>query len=291
MNKHLFVALVITLLVSRLAQACLHFNKDYKTSIEEGRKIAFLFHDGKFAHMVVKTDVEVRKGRLPKRLAWVLPFPTLPTQYEEVDEKVFKELFALLNEEKLSKAALQRSDRQGVYAGNSAPAFHLHPKVEVGKYRIQPIEILGPSNANDFNNWLMKNHFNPMPMQNQQRYLTKGAVFLAIETSPNGQQAHLKPLHISYPSETLSFPLRFTHDTRRFGMDLFVHTTEQFQPLDTPSYFDFTEQIPASRSKTSPHLAKLIQGRPGYITWFSGNDLNGPGKALSELADDPRFKP
>src|SRR4051812_42433092 len=71
---------------------CMHFNKDYKYEIKEGVKTAFLFHEGKSAHLIVKTELQTLNGPLPKELAWVMPFPSLPTKYEETEDAVFDEL-------------------------------------------------------------------------------------------------------------------------------------------------------------------------------------------------------
>jgi hypothetical protein len=101
----------------------------------------------------------------------------------------------------------------------------------VGNYEIVPIEIkdvASPSGAGEeMNGWLRGNGYIELPPDIQKPYLKKGAVFLAIKIRPEGEAIELKPLWISYRSDRMEFPLRFTHDYRTFDLNLYlIHDQE-----------------------------------------------------------------
>ncbi len=280
--------LFLVLLLAPAAFGCLHFAQDYKGHLKEGTKVAFLFHDGKNAHLVLKTDIQADEGKLPPEVAWVLPFPSLPSKYEEVDAGVFDELSGLM-------AVVQKSNARGMWGAKgipaSADAIKVHDVKTVGNYKIQPVEITGDGAAEPFNKWLEANHFNAMPFENQKQYLKKGAVFLAIRAKVDDTTMHFKPLHIVYKAEKLSFPLKFTHDTRTFDMQLYVFSPDRkgYRAGSlAKSYLndDGNAYYPAA-GKALPQLAKLLGKKSGTIQRFDGKGLNADGKSLKALESDP----
>ena len=273
-------------LVSSLAFGCLHFDIKYKYKIQEGTKAAFLFHDGTQAHLVVKTDLST-KARLPASRAWVMPFPALPTRYEETEPGGFEELGRITHPKKAVWGGTMARDG---HSALSPKKIKVHDAHVVGNYKIQPIEILDPSGGQDFNAWLKANHFNSMPDDLQKPYLKKGAVFLAIKVALKGKLANLKPLHIVYPADHLSFPLKFTHDTRTFDLDLFVFTQKVSNEDPKLPGLKQTAQgsyVPAMLAEQFPLLYGLLGERDGFITLYEGRKLNTKGNFLRELPADP----
>lgn len=267
--------------------SCLHFDQSYRTGITEGTKAVFLFHDGKNAHLVIRTDLKSEKGDLPAELAWVLPLPSVPSKYEEIDAGVFDDL--------ASYDVVRRSRNDGVEKNLKMQAtpqgIVVHAEHEVGNYRIQPIEILSENSGDELDRWLLQNHFNTMPRDKQRPYLKKGSVFLAIKMKLAGKPAELKPIHIVYASKTLSFPLRFTHDTRTFDLDLFVLSDDaELEPGIESDYIYKEWQITLMKPKPGSKLASLVgPERTGNLAKFMARGLNTQNKMLKNLDRDPTF--
>jgi len=308
----IFAFFIPHLIVPAPAGACLHFDRDYKYKIVEGTKHIFMFHDEKNAHLVVNTDVSVDStddhASLPSRLTWVMPFPSMPTKFEEVDSAIFQELGDLLQPDlgtqKGGEGSVGSAKEQG-----GLRAIRVHPEKIVGRYKIHPIEILSRRDGKEFNEWLMKNRFNPMSKELETPYLKKGAVFLAVEADLKGlKKAELKPLHIVYPAADMEYPLRFTHDTRTFDIDLFVFRPVRLsyaprvpRPSRIPAHFlKLVSKAHYNRGGRAvggfslsgsdrPTLRKLLREEPGDLYRYEGKGINGPGKSLRDLDADPVF--
>lgn len=172
----------------------------------------------------------------------------------------------------------------------------------VGNYQIQPIEITKDDSATEFDSWLSKNSFNPMPYENQIYYLKKGAVFLAIRMKTTGfEKIEIKPLHIVYPSDKVSVPIKFSHDQRTFDLDIYVFSEidlwkkasklgeEKVYPSFLDAYLFFKGSGPYRKTADSPILGTLLGNRKGFITRFEAVNLNYPGWPIKDLASDPTF--
>lgn len=292
-----------SLITSSIAFACLHYPVGLTEPLKEGIKHVFLYHDGKKAHMIVNTDVSLNSGSRPETIAWVLPFPSKPSKYEEVDGAIFAELKDLLK--KPVASSLGDTARKGFGGAEAPKGIKLHKIKYVGRYKIQPIEILTEDSGKELSQWLEKNGFNPMPDEKQKPYLKKGAFFLAVQLKlgkTKQDRFDLKPLHIVYSAETLSFPLRFTHDTRVFGIELFVFSPYNIKTSnrETQTYIPekyLTEVTSSHYNKKEmnkrlyPALIKRLGKLDGYLYRFTGEDLNSPGKLLSEMDRDPFINP
>jgi hypothetical protein len=277
--------------LSGLASGCLHFDKSYAGKLDEGIQQVFLFHDkdGAGAHMIIKTEVTSKTGKLPPQLAWVLPFPAKPTHYEEIDDQIFRELSGYVSPFfRVTWSSASPKPIEGIRVSDAK---------EVGHYRIHEIEILSETAGDELNRWLSENHYNPMPIEKQVQYLKKGAVFLAITATLDGKEATLKPLHITYPSSLLAYPLRFTHDNRSFGINLFVLTRQpqQAKAEAVSPYLRFVAaagytKIIGSHLQLST-LVDLLGMRAATLLRFEGRKLNTSGKYLKNLKKDPTFLP
>src|SRR6185437_3772412 len=137
-----------------------------------------------------------------------------PKHYEEVSNDVFKELTGLVS--------VQRQASWGMRGPRAAKGILVHEPKEVGQYKIQEIEIVDENSGKELNAWLAAHHYNEMPLDLQKPYLKKGAVFLAITVTLDSKDASFKPLHIAYPANDLRLPIKFTHDTRVFDVNVFV---------------------------------------------------------------------
>jgi hypothetical protein len=288
------IPILLALLLPASAWACLHFDRNWKYEVKEGTQHAFLFHDGQQAHLVINADLSAPKGQLPPRLAWVLPFPAMPTAYRETAPDFFEQLGTRFHQQDITRLGEGRALPAGQ---KSAAKIQVHATRKVGGYRIHPIEILDAEAGTELDAWLTRNQFNPMPRERQAPYLRKGTVFLAVEMDLRGKQkADLRPLHVTYPARNLTLPLRFTHDTRRFDLELWVFTPYN---LDTPHRTE-QSQVPALLARVDETfydgkgkgpVGDVLGQRTGYVYKFQGRDLNGPGRELASLKSDPLFVP
>ncbi len=75
------------------------------------------------------------------------------------------------------------------------------------------------------NAWLTKNGFGKVPKENQQFYVSKGVVFLALKIKNlSGSFTDLKPLHIVYKSDKATLPLKFSSHSGVFDVMLYTFT-------------------------------------------------------------------
>ncbi len=298
-----------------------------KYVVTEKTKEALVFHDGKNAHLIIQTQLQSDKA-MPSSLAWVIPLPSLPVRYEEADPELFKELLFLTEPKQPGRMFNPLNPFQGIAGGaqEDTPDIKVHRAKAVGSYKIQPIEILNDTAGEALNRWLMANGFGAVPAENQRHYLKKGAVFLALKLGHlQGSAATVKPLHIVYPADRLSVPLKFSSHSGVF--DLLLYTFTPKQP-DVAALEDFhlnfiasveimphakgiTRVVGAQRSargvqyskdgdkiggllyedKGGHALFKLLRYRAGYLSRFSGEGFNAPGKSVRDLADDPYLLP
>lgn len=182
--------------------------------------------DPSVVNLILKSGVE---GRLPPEMAWVFPLPSKPLEYREADPSIFSELSDF--------ARTMEMTRGPVLGAEQKRAITVHEKAVVGDYELVPIEITDPSSAaTELDKWLREQGYNELPAGIQKPYLRQGAVFLAVKVVPKGDSMELKPLWIRYRAESMSFPLRFTHDHRSFDSNLyFVHSPSE-RVSGAPSY-------------------------------------------------------
>lgn len=293
------------------ASACLHFPEEYPHKLKEGTKRALSFHDGKNAHRVLSTEISVEgDGKLPRKLAYVVPFPSLPIKFEEADAKLFTELHEWFKARWKDVRPVYRDRGMSRAPAPGYSGFTVLPSQSVGNYHITPIRVDDGNleTASAFNEWLTEKKFIPIPLEKQKPYLFPGAVFLAIELNLTGSEASFKPLHVTYKADSLALPLRLTHDSRTFDVDWFVVApkshfntngyllTEHGSPFPLSYRGDDVWPLPGDLKQIGPLTAKLLKSFLGenalkngdfVISRFSASDLNGPGKQLSEISRDP----
>ncbi len=280
--KQVNLFLVVAMLgLANAVIACPHVPKDYTCSIAETTKQALIFHDGKFAHLIVSTSFQA-DGPLPKSMAWIIPLPSLPVSYKEEDGALFRTLF-----EAFEKHAFYRS-----VAKNPGPGIKVHEPVRAGSYLIHPIEILSRSAGTELNTWLEGNGYNPVPAESQRRYLRPGAVFLAVNFEGlSGNTIEAKPLHIIYPAKCSSLPLGFSAGSGVF--DVYLYTLTEKYSNGELCNFGFAPQ-PVSWDMETGHppagLVKLLRelgGTGRYLSRFYARDFNAPGRWVGTLTEDP----
>jgi hypothetical protein len=214
-------------LIAQPCLACIYFPDDIDPSqFKEVEREALMFRskdDPGIVNLIVKSSLQ---GKLPSEMAWVLPFPSMP-EVKEADPEIFSELRSYFAPKPIEIFGL-RSKEAGAAAALPRSAIEIHSAVHVGNHEIVPIEIKDAGGAGEeMNDWLRGNGYIELPSEIQKPYLAKGAVFLAIKVRTGGEAMELKPLWISYKSDKMEFPLRFTHDYRTFDLNLYlIHDRE-----------------------------------------------------------------
>ena len=273
-----------------LGTTCLHYQDSYRGVLSDVRQDVFLYQQDEDAHMVVRTQLKANK--FPREIAWVLPLPSMPSKYEEIDGPLFMELEGFFTEIKSNRFG---SKGEGVkkesVAGTSAK-IKVYKKVDVGSYQIQPIEILHDDSAIELNAWLKKNKFNTMPDKLQKPYLKKGATFLAIRmpmNHPASGELISKPLHIVYKTKQLTFPIRFTHENRLIDLNVFVFNQNEPKENLEKFYLKKVGSVAYKDKDLVPFVDDLIGKQTGFLTLYYATDLNTVTKKLSKLTEDPVF--
>ena len=278
------VFLLGAIFFSSAALACFYFPPLYKGSTD-GTQDVFLFHDGANAHMVIRTTLQAKK--FSSRIAWVLPFPSLPSSYEEISGPIFGELSDILHP--IDQSAPQS---KGVGTIGGGAGIKVHESVTLGQFVIQPIEILKNNSTKELNGWLKENNFQTTAHSSQKVYLKKGAALLAIRmelNQPTANELVSQSLHITYRSDRLSVPLRFMHIGRTLDLNLYVFSNREMQKNLGNFYLNRDASKSYENLRLQPFVDSLLLKQKGFITQYSGKRLNSKTKRLEKLPDDPFF--
>src|SRR5712691_7776595 len=251
---------------------------------------------------------------LPRSLAWVVPVPAVPDHYAVEPAKVFEELFKLVEESRPRPPAFSR--------GVSVAAVALKKilqRVTVGEYEIQPIRARGADAGPALNAWLSENGFGAVPVENMKYYLDASWTFLAVKMSPPQDRTSLekeggfRPLRISFASNRIVYPLKFSSHQGAFGVTLYVLTeqglaSEEGGRLKSElahrlAKFDFFQRFPATNvygrstdfQRKWPELAKLwssvrnegrVKFEQGTVNMLVAVRVNTRVNLLSDWAED-----
>jgi len=277
---HLISAFIM-IFFAKSSFACLHYAQTYKDSVKEGTQSVFLYHDGTNAHVILQTEVKAGK-KLPRVLAWVLPFPSVPSRYQEREEHFFEQLQQLFPPDR--SGGLSRSPK-----GKSMDrTIKVHDMQRVGNYQIEPIEILAEGAGEPFQAWLKRNGFQGMPDELQKIYLRKGDVFLAIKASLDGPEARLKPLQVTYRASQLSYPIRFTHHERSFDLEIYWLLHKMPKTLPVFPYLELRGLVSFDKGRWPTLLQNLfIDKHQAFILRYRGRNLNSAEFPFARLNDDP----
>jgi hypothetical protein len=282
----LFSALCLLSMCAMPLQACLHPPLSYKDVVTEKTKQALVFHDGKNAHLIIKTEI-ASEGDLPTTVAWVIPLPSLPVSYKEEQADLFEKLFEMTPSPMAGGPPPGAAMPPPLMGGPGG--IRVHASHTVGNYQVQPIEILSEASGVELNSWLERSGFGAVPLENQKYYLKKGAVFLALKLKGlSGSHSKIKPLHIVYPSDHLSVPLKFSSHSGAFDLILYTWSQEPMKVVpesgNSYMYVAGSNQFKASSELI---LWQLFGSGTGYLTRFASGKFNSPGWEVADMKADP----
>ena len=224
-----FIVGVITL---QQVFACCMLPRNYKGTIRQNTQEAVIFHDDGMQDMILRINYEISGEGVPSEFAWIITVPNKPEQYALADSATFEETFdwawpQVQPPQPRSWLGLVDS------AVPAAGALELSNKVEIGPYDIQPIKVKGAKALGALNEWLAANEFPTEDPGHMKYFVDNGFTFLCIKINPaKGKQAvgangDLEPLHLTFKSENVYYPLRFPSRQGVFDVNLTMLTRKK----------------------------------------------------------------
>ncbi|MDB5103015.1 MAG: hypothetical protein JWP91_704 [Fibrobacteres bacterium] len=283
--------LLLPLALITAGLACVHQPRDYPGRLGSKVQEWLYYREGGKVHLI--TNQRIASDReLPKEIAWVIPLPAVPTEYNEEKDNLFPILFRATE---ILARSVPRSD--GIATLSAQPSFIVHEKVFAGRYEIQALEVVDTAAGGEINDWLYSNGYAKVPQAGLKYYLRPKHCFLAIKVKGlQGKDETIKPLHIVYAAETATLPLKFFANAGTFDAYVYV-----IRPVPVPNRDPKgSADLEAFRIGRSGGLAILSQelrarldlrGLPKdslEIIRYLGSRLNGEGAgAIKDWDRDP----
>ncbi|MBI4229346.1 MAG: DUF2330 domain-containing protein [Planctomycetes bacterium] len=289
------------------ARACICAPRDYKGSHEETAQEAIVFWQEGREDLVLKVDYRLTPAQgeaLPASLAWVIPVPAVPDRYEEEDPDIFVDMFEAWEKQTNPPLPVASESEQVPSFGDEEPVgIDLLPKATVGAYEIQPIRTRGSEGAAALDAWLGGNGFGTVPPGDMAYYVERDWVWLAIRIHPTegegtlAAEGGLRPLRISFASEGIVYPLKFSTGQGVFDVNLYLVTAE---PIDFRGENSLAEcrfvahAVPRFVLPSSVRALLTKAERQGFpdlpnrpvVTKLTGTRINGPDNRIDSWARD-----
>jgi hypothetical protein len=210
---------LLCLLAVQPSQACLHLPVDYEGSLEQQAQGGIVFWRAGKEDLILKVDVDVEGKTAPASLAWVVPVPTKPTDYAEVDPKVFEAMFKAWVQER----GQYRTPKGRVFAvaGSAGRAVKVVERRTVGAYEISVVSAKDPAALNV---WLKGQGYGVVPEESLRFYVERKHTWVCVKTRPAGKRLELKPLRITFATPRIVYPLKFSTHQGTFDFTLYVIT-------------------------------------------------------------------
>ncbi len=233
MNWKISAAVLVTITASALA--CCMVPLSYEGSIGQDAQEAVLIYDEGREDLVLRINYRITGESMPDTFAWVITVPAEPDKYALADEKLFKEMFELARRFVVPAPRSMPTLSCSAFkmGGRISAGLEFGERVNVGPYDIQPVRGVGANALQALNGWLHENGF-PTEDESAMRYFVEeGFTFLCVKitageeggaVSPNGL---LPPLHLSFKSDGLYYPLRFSSRQGVFDVNLHVLTQKK----------------------------------------------------------------
>lgn len=240
MSRVLIPSLVLTVFGSPMLNpisACMMLQKGYQGRISQNRHQAILIHQGDNQELILRVNYKIAGANLPNQFAWIITTPSEPSQYRVAPANSFQEIGHW------ARRTLSPPRRQPPTRSLSSPVDS--PVVEsqlifgkpakVGPYDIQPVRARGLGALQALNTWLTENGYPTEDPDHMRYFVENGFTFCCVRVSAaagaSGVAANgeLAPLHLSFKSPKIYYPLLFSSRQGVFDVQLFVLSE---QPLD-----------------------------------------------------------
>lgn len=235
-------ALVVVLLAGLPdeAAACLHLPADSTSKAVERSEHEILTYwgDGK-QHLWLSAGVE--SGTEVSSLGWVIPVPTVPSDYGTGSSGLFEDLSDWVGLTCETVDPRPEGRWVGTKAKSKARGSRKDPRnlevletVETGPFSITPLEATGRAGAKALRKWLKENDFRvPDSTEPAESYIRRGWTFLAVRVdAPEGSErlridGGLPPLRISFESDRIVYPFEFEANQGEFSATMHVVTRRE----------------------------------------------------------------
>jgi hypothetical protein len=220
------------------ANACCMVPRSYKGTISQSAQEGILFHKGDREELILRINYQLKGEGAPDRFAWVITVPNEPDRYAVADGELFREMFHWAEDAMFVKPRSfgfgAKSDKALAVPGSIPQGIELGKRVQVGPYDIQPVRALGAEALGALNEWLKNNGFPTEDPKHMAYFVENNFTFLAIKISPpKGEKTvrlngEVEPLHLSFKSDKVYYPLRFSSRQGVFDLNLYVFTDKKF---------------------------------------------------------------
>ena len=191
-------------------------------------------HRGSSCVARVKVMFEPEQKPKPKgsmtSLAWVIPVPNPPSHYEAVPAQVFNDVNSWLSVKRRNRT---RGKGKGRGAGGGSSHLRFLQAVEVGPFKIQPIQARGSKAGRQLNRWMVDHRFKPLPLSHIKHYTDRRWTFLAVRMAPPksasslSAEGELPGLAMTFKSPKAIYPLKLSTNMGKFSMRALLVTREQ----------------------------------------------------------------
>jgi hypothetical protein len=225
--------LVVAAMTLPQVLACCMLPRSYSGSIRQNGHEGVIFHHDGRQDMILRINYAITGDTAPGEFAWIVTVPNEPERYAVADRDIFEETFDWAWP--LVKPPPPRTSFLGMVDSDEpqAGALKMSKKVEVGAYDIQPIKVKGAEALGALNDWLSANEFPTEDPGHMRYFVENGFTFLCIKINPaKGKKlvsasGELEPLHLSFKSKSVYYPLRFSSRQGVFDVDLTVLTRKK----------------------------------------------------------------
>jgi hypothetical protein len=325
--KKLTVAAIVMLALAAQTEACIHPPKGFSTYVDSGAQRGLVFFDNGREELVIQPSYTVGTIDMPasefndagllknfNAFAWVVPLPSLPDSYAEVDAKVFDDISAFTEiVSRIPEPERGPDDAGPKIFGEEDAAVEFFDILKVGDYTIQPIKAKGEAGGDELATWLETNGFGELDPRVLRFYLAAESYWLAIKLNALAglpAEASAKPLRISFKTPRPVYPLKIYDKHGSFDLELWlitrhtvdltkskafgIETAEQLKDSDEQknretSYVRLPETVRAIADGTE-ELKELRTGKV-YVYRFFGHELDSEkGIDLGLLQDELHFE-
>ena len=302
-------AVGVFLLSSVWSYGCMMLPSGYEGRISQKVQEAVIIHDNNKEELILGINYNIKGKDMPKEFAWIITLPNEPDKYSLADKKIFKDM------SKLSEKILKPKTKTRLFSDSVSKSItegvELGKRVKIGKYDIQPVRGVGKNALEGLNKWLKSNGF-PTEDEKHMKYLIKnGFTFLCVKIIPEANAKDvpsgglLSPLHLSFKTKNIYYPLLFSSRQGVFDVNLHILTRDQFSyTANVDTLFkmnwgntDLRRNI-LIEEKVMPQTLKDIFHNIPWVDdigkWnysnFRGFDVNGNEPTISKWSKDIFFK-
>jgi len=244
--------------------------KNFEGRISQNRHQAILVHHGDQEELILRINYKISGGKTPSQFAWIITTPTEPSAYHLADPKIFDETSLWAN--RLTQPPRRARPASGRALGGLTDdkrpeaALEFGRREVVGPYDIQPVRARGRDALNALNQWLSDNGFPREDPGHMKYFIDEEFTFLCVKiNSAEGvdgvaSSALLPPLHLTFETENLYYPLLFSSRQGVFDLEL---TTLTDQSLDyRGSYETLAKQLRWSAPRNKKNVPVLANQLP-----------------------------